>query len=127
MRNTYIATLTLAIIYAAAGIATTPAADDGAMRSMPGPDAVVKMLSDKLALTPAQVESITPIITERQQQIRALMDNSDGSGVARRREMRRIFVASDTKINALLTQPQRENYAAVEKQMREQMRERRQQ
>jgi Spy/CpxP family protein refolding chaperone len=93
--------------------ATTPA------RTPPSPEQVVNVLANKLALSDAQKNAITPIIADRQQKMKDLMSDSS-PGRQRGRQMRQIMSDSDAKINAILTPDQQQKYAQLEQERREQ-------
>jgi hypothetical protein len=88
---------------------------------MPSPDEAVDRLGSKLNLSEDQKAQIKPIIVDRREKLAALQ--SDGSMRRRKkaREMKSIVEASDKKINALLNDDQKKQYAEIEQQMREQM------
>jgi hypothetical protein len=90
-------------------------------KQMPSPDEVVDRLGSKLNLSEDQKALIKPIIMDRREKLAALQ--SDGSMRRRKkaREMKSIVEASDKKINALLNDDQKKQYAEIEQQMREQM------
>ncbi|HVZ82379.1 MAG TPA: hypothetical protein VG893_01800 [Terracidiphilus sp.] len=111
----------------AAQNASQDAAPAAAAPDTSAPEKVVNMLSAKLALTGDQKTQITPIIANRQAQLKALRDNTSMRRFQRARAARKIFEDSDKKINAILTPDQQKTYAALEQQMREQMRQRMQQ
>jgi Spy/CpxP family protein refolding chaperone len=90
--------------------------------SFPSPDQVIQMLVNRLALSPDQADRIYPVIVERQQQIKALLADPNVGVLAARRRMQAIFVASDAKINSMLTPDQGAQYAVIEQQMRAQLR-----
>lgn len=85
------------------------------------PEQVVQRLSEKLNLTDDQKSQITPIIADRQQQLRALRANTSMRPLQKRRKMKSIFEDSDKKIKSILTAEQRKQYDELEKEMREQM------
>lgn len=92
-----------------------------------GPDKVVEMLATKLSLTSDQKTQIAPIIANRQEKLKALRDDTSMRRMQRARAAKKIFADSDKKINTILTPDQQRTYAALEQQMRDQMRERMQQ
>ena len=93
----------------------------------PTPDGVVGIMAEKLALSDDQKTQITPIIADRQAQLRALREDTSLRRLQRAREAKRIFKESDKKINAILTPDQRKKYAAMEQEMRERAKEHAQQ
>ena len=101
--------------------------DSTAHKAPPTPDQVVAMMDSKLSLTADQKTKITPIIADRQSQMKALGADTSMNRMDKARKMKSIFDDSDAKINALLTDEQKPKYAAMQQQMREQMMQRRQQ
>lgn len=83
------------------------------------------MLASKLSLTDDQKSQIAPIIADRRTQMKALRNDASLGRFQRRREAKQIMEESDKKINAILTPDQRKQYAELEKEMRERMKERR--
>jgi periplasmic protein CpxP/Spy len=106
-------------LFAADETAPAPAA-----RSFPAPEEVVKSLTDKLSLSADQASKITPIIADRQQQLKAIMANTSLSRMERMQQSKTVFGDSDAKLNAILTPDQQTKYAAIKEQMREQGRHR---
>ncbi len=94
---------------------------------LPAPDRVMKMMTAKLGLTDDQQAKIAPIIAERQQKVKALMADTSARPFQRQRQAKQIRESSDAKINAVLTPDQQKQYAALEEQMKEEMKERREQ
>jgi uncharacterized membrane protein (UPF0182 family) len=107
-------------------LSSEPAAyqsSDQASSSPPTPDQVVAMMSSKLALTDDQKAQITPIVAERQQKMAALKANTSMRKLKKAREAKSIMGDSDKKIEAVLTDDQKTKYAAMEEQMKEKMKE----
>lgn len=96
-------------------------------RKLPTPEEVVTMLDSKLSLTDDQKSKITPIIADRQQQLKSVATDNSGRRFQKARKMKSIYKESDEKIKAVLTDDQKKKYEEIEQQMREQMKERRQQ
>ena len=118
-----VTSLSLAVPLVARAQSEPPAVSQ-ASAGLPSPDEVVNRLSDKLALSSDQKTAIAPIIADRQQKLKALAADTDSRPRQRRSQMRSILEQSDQKINAILTPDQQNEYAALEKQMREELRER---
>jgi periplasmic protein CpxP/Spy len=91
------------------------------------PEQVVNALATKLNLTDDQKAQITPIVAERQQELRELASDTSMKRRKKRREMKSVFSDSDKKIEALLNDQQKQQYQQIEQQMREQAKERMQQ
>ncbi len=109
----------------AVGVAGVARAQDA--QQLPAPDRVMKMMTAKLGLTDDQQAKIAPIIADRQQQVKALMADTSSRPFQRQRKAKQIRETSDAKINAVLTPDQQKQYAALEEQMKEEMKERREQ
>jgi Spy/CpxP family protein refolding chaperone len=92
----------------------------------PSPDEVVAKMSSKLNLTEDQKAKITPVIADRQTQMKALMANTSGRRMQKARKAKSIMSDSDKKIEAVLTSDQKKTYAQMKEQMKEEMQARRQ-
>jgi phosphotransferase system IIB component len=84
-------------------------------------------MSSKLNLTDDQKNKITPVIADRQTQMRALMADTSGRRMQKARKAKSIMSDSDKKIEAILTNDQKKIYAEMKEQMKEQLQARRQQ
>jgi Spy/CpxP family protein refolding chaperone len=93
----------------------------------PTPEEAVTRMSSKLNLTDDQKAKITPIISDRQSQMRALMADTSGRRMKKARKAKSIMSGSDKKIEAILTSDQKKTYAQMKEQSKEQLQERRQQ
>jgi Spy/CpxP family protein refolding chaperone len=93
----------------------------------PTPEEAVTRMSSKLNLTDDQKSKITPIIADRQTQMRALMADSSGRRLQKARKAKSIMSGSDKKIEAVLTGDQKKTYEQMKKQTKEQSQERGQQ
>ena len=96
------------------------AAAAGAQK-MPSPDEVVDRLGSKLNLSEDQKAQIKPILVDRRQKLAELQSDGSMRRGKKAREMKSIVEESDKKINALLNDDQKKQYAEIEQQMREQM------
>jgi Spy/CpxP family protein refolding chaperone len=94
-------------------------------RKLPTPEEVVEKLDSKLSLTDDQKAKITPIISDRQQQMRAVATDGSMRRFQKARKMKSIYQDSDKKIKAVLTDDQKKKYEEIEQEMKEQMKERR--
>ena len=103
---------------------TTAGAAPTAATAFPSPAEVVSRLQTKLSLSAEQANAITPIVASRQERLKALLSESSARPLKRRRELREIVAESDKQINALLTPEQQKQYAQVEKQLQEEMKQR---
>ncbi len=93
----------------------------------PTPEETVTRMSSKLNLTDDQKAKITPIVADRQTQMRALMADTSGRRMQKARKAKSIMSDSDKKIEAVLTSDQKKTYAQMKEQTKEQLQERRQQ
>lgn len=93
----------------------------------PTPEETVARMSNKLNLTDDQKAKITPIIADRQTQMRALMADTSGRRLRKARKAKSIMSDSDKKIEAVLTPDQKKTYEEMKEEMREKMRSRMQQ
>ena len=103
----------------------SPSARAQEQKSWPSPDEVVAKMSTKLSLTDDQKTKITPIIAERQEKLKALAADTSTPKLQKMKKMKSVYADSDTKINALLTDEQKQKYAQMQEEMREEMKERR--
>jgi len=122
-----ILTLYMVLIDTACALPPTDSQQRLATMSFPTPDEVVKLLGSKLSLSQDQASVLAPIIADRQQKIKAILADRTCGVIAQRRKVREIFADSDAKINTILRPEQRDGYAALEQQIREQMQQRLQQ
>lgn len=93
----------------------------------PSPEEVVSKMDKKLSLSDDQKSKITPIIADRQTQMKALMADTSGRRLQKARKAKSIMSDSDSKIMAVLNDQQKKEYTEMKQEMREQMQERRQQ
>jgi len=93
----------------------------------PTPEETVSRMSNKLNLTDDQKAKITPIVADRQAQMKALMADTSGRRLQKARKAKSIMSDSDKKIEAVLTKDQKKTYEEMKEEMREQMRSRMQQ
>ncbi len=93
----------------------------------PTPEETVARMSSKLNLSDDQKAKITPIIADRQTQMRALMADTSGRRLQKARKAKSIMSDSDKKIEAVLTKDQKKTYEEMKEEMREKMRSRMQQ
>ena len=108
---------------------TPPAAPQGQMgrgRGGPGMGNQVEMLTNKLNLTPDQVTQVKAIDADTMKQMSAVRDDTSLAQADRRTKMMDIHKASSDKIRAILTDDQKTKYDAMQAEMQERMKERRQ-
>ena len=86
------------------------------------PDGVVDMLAAKLNLTEDQKTQIKPIIADRQQKLRDLREDTSSRRMQRMRKAKKIIEDSDKKIEPILNDQQKQQYAQIKEQMRQQAR-----
>ena len=107
----------------AQAVPTAPAAP-AAASAFPSPEEVVNRLQTKLSLTAEQTSALTPIIASRQERLKAVLSDSSARPLKRRRELRDIVAESDKQINALLSPAQQKQYAEIEKQLHQELKQR---
>jgi Spy/CpxP family protein refolding chaperone len=92
--------------------ATAPTASTGAMAAHQPADPQQQMarLSRKLQLTPAQAAKIEPILQSRQQQMQQLRADTSMSSSDRHTKMRSIMQDSNTQLQSVLTDSQKQQY-----------------
>ena len=81
-------------------------------------------MSNKLNLSDDQKAKITPIIADRQTQMRELMDDTSSRRLQKAQKAKSIMSDSDKKIEAVLSKDQKKTYEQMKEEMREQMRSR---
>lgn len=96
----------------------TPAVAPASHRADPSQQ--LRRLTKKLNLTSQQQDQLLPILTDRQQQMAALLDDSSLSAQDRHTKARALREDSDSKIKAVLNDHQKQQY----QQMREHRRQR---
>lgn len=90
-------------------------------RHRPDPQRELQRLSKRLNLTDEQKNQILPILTDRQQQMESIHNDSSLSQADRRAKMRSVREDSDSKIRAVLNDDQKQKYDQMQQQMRERM------
>jgi protein CpxP len=110
-----------------------PAADAQQAQNGPGrmggrqpmnPDEQVARMTKRYNLSSDQQTSIKPILANQQQQMQALRGDSTLSRDDRMAKMRSIREDSNTKIQAILNDSQKQKFAADQQQMQERMQQR---
>jgi hypothetical protein len=89
------------------------------------PNRQVKFMTKRLNLTADQQNQLLPILTARQQQFESIRSDSSLSKEDRRAKMRAAREDSEGKIKALLTDDQKQTYDQMQQQMRERMKQHR--
>jgi Spy/CpxP family protein refolding chaperone len=90
------------------------------------PQRQVNTLAKKLNLTADQKNQILPILTDRQQQMKSIHEDSSLSQEDRRTKMRSVFEDSNAKIKAVLNDDQKQKYDQMQQERRERMQQHRQ-
>jgi periplasmic protein CpxP/Spy len=98
-----------------------------AERHRPDPQHQLQVLTKRLNLTDDQQKQILPILTDRQQQMESIRNDSSLSQKDRIAKMRSVREESDSKIKAVLTDDQKQTFDQMQQQMRERAHERREQ
>ncbi len=104
--------------------ATAPQHPMHGMHAM-NPDRQLAHLTKALNLTSAQQDQIRPLLAERQQKMQALEQDQSLTPKDRRTQMRTISEGTQNGITAVLTDEQKQKYAALREQMKDRMHERR--
>lgn len=127
-RNTFclVAVLALASLHVSAQTPNqdTQAAEPATTPAPRTPDSIVDMLTTRLSLSDDQKAKIAPIIADRQEKMRAVMNDTSSRPRQRMRQAKGIREESDKQINAILTPDQRQTYKQIEQEMQQQMRQR---
>ena len=82
------------------------------------PDHQLARLTHELNLTTDQQSQIKPLLVDRQQKIQALMQDQSVTQDDRRAQMRSISEGTNNSIKALLTEDQKQKFAAMQQRMR---------
>ena len=91
----------------------------GPRRGMPSVDDQIKMMSDRLNLTPDQQTKIKPILEDQRTQAQALMKDESLSDDDRRNKMRTLRESTNSKIRDVLTDDQKKQFDEMQQQMRD--------
>jgi periplasmic protein CpxP/Spy len=83
------------------------------------PDRQLEHLTKALSLTADQQGQIKPILVDRQQKMQALFQNQSLSREDRHSQMQAIHQDTDSRINAVLNDEQKQKYQAMQEHMRE--------
>ena len=94
---------------------------ESAHRHGADPQRQANILAKKLNLTADQKNQILPILTDRQQQMKSIHEDSSLSQADRRTKMRSVFEDSDAKIKAVLNDDQKQKYDQMQQERRERM------
>jgi hypothetical protein len=87
------------------------------MRRM-DPNKQLEHLTQALDLTADQQTQIKPVLMDRQQKLQALFQNESLSQDDRRTQARSVVEASNTKIESVLNDQQKQKFAAMQQRMR---------
>ena len=79
----------------------------------PNPRHQAKKMARTLGLSPDQVSKIEPILADRDQQVQSLRSDTTLAPTDRKAKMHSIRQDSDSKIEALLTDPQKQQYEQI--------------
>ncbi len=92
-------------------------AQNGMRRQPPSPEHQVKMLTKRLGLNTDQQNQLLPILSDRDQAIQSVRNDSSLSPQDRRAKIRSAREAADSKIQSLLTDAQKDQYRQLKQQM----------
>jgi Spy/CpxP family protein refolding chaperone len=104
----------LMVSTAGAALAQAPQAAPGGGRRG---GVTIEQLTERLKLTPDQVEKIKPILADQQTQMTALRGDTSATQEDRMAKMTKIRADSTTKINAILTPDQQTEYKKMQAEM----------
>ena len=99
----------------------------GPSSSWPPPEEIAAKLDQQLSLSDQQKAKLLPIITNRQQQLKALEADTTDTPRVKAHKVKFICDSSELRINQVLNMAQKRKYAAMEQQMRNQAMQRGQQ
>jgi len=85
-----------------------------AQHAMPDPQKQTARLSRKLQLTPDQAAKIEPILQSRQQQMQQIRADASSSPHDQHQKMRALKQDTDSQIQAILTDSQRQQYQQIQ-------------
>jgi periplasmic protein CpxP/Spy len=91
----------------------------------PDPARELSRLTKRLNLTSDQQNQLLPILTDRQQQLSGIVNDSSLSPKDRHAKVQALREDSDAKIKAVLSENQKQQYEQMQQQMRERMEQRR--
>jgi len=91
------------------------------------PNEQLQRLTKRLNLTADQQNQLLPILTDRQQQMDSVRNDSSLSAKDKHAKMHAIREDSETKIRSVLTDSQKQTYDQLRQQMRERMQQRHEQ
>jgi len=93
----------------------------GAMQGhrQPDPEHQAQRLTKMLNLTPDQSNKIAAILQQRQQQFAALKSDTSADPMAQRQKVREQMKSSQSQIDAVLTDAQRQQWQAIREKMRQ--------
>ena len=80
---------------------------------VPNPRHQAKKMAKQLGLTPDQVSKIEPILADRDQQVQGLRSDTTLAPSDRKAKMRGIRQDSDTRIEAILNDTQKQQYEQI--------------
>jgi Spy/CpxP family protein refolding chaperone len=89
------------------------------VQHQPNPKHQARELAKRLSLTPDQTAQIEPILADRDQKIAALNSNTAIDPKSVRQQRRAIMVDTESKLNAILTPAQQQQYATLRQQHRQ--------
>jgi hypothetical protein len=96
----------------------------GHRHGMMDPQQRVNMLAKELKLTDDQKSKLLPILTDQQQQMQSLRQDTSMSREDRMAKMRSIHEQTNAKVNGILNDDQKQKYAEMQQKMREHMQQR---
>lgn len=93
-------------------------------RHRPDPQRTVQMLAKRLNLTDDQKQKLLPVLTGQQEQMRSIVSDSSLSQADRREKIKALRQESDTRINSILNDEQKQKYAQLKQERMQRMHDR---
>ena len=94
----------------ASGATSTASSSAAGPRRTPNPHREAKKMARKLGLSPDQESQIEPILADRDQQVQSARANTTLAPKDKRAKVREVNQASDAKVEAVLTDAQKQQY-----------------
>jgi hypothetical protein len=119
-RYAFITALAAVFLIAASGLIVRPmlAEAKGRFSQPQSADEIMKTLTERLDLTPEQVEAVRPVIEENVMKRNEIRGKSDMERKTRRTEMRKLRWNTETRLGKILTDEQVDRYLELKQEQR---------
>jgi len=119
-RYALVAALAVVVLIAASGLIAQPMFAEAKNRSGPpgSADEVMQVLTERLELTPEQVDAVRPIIEEKVKTQYEIWGKKDADRRARRAEMRKLRWNTEIRLSEILTDEQVDKYLELRQEQR---------